>query len=43
MTEERPAPDEPGEGGIDEELVAAGEDGPRDGDIGQYEEEEEQG
>lgn len=33
------APHEPGEGGTDE-LVAPGERGPRDGDIGKYEDEE---
>jgi hypothetical protein len=31
------APSEPGEGGTDEELLARGESGPRDGDPGQYE------
>jgi hypothetical protein len=44
MSEPREIPDtpldEPGEGGVDQELVDAGESGPRDGDIGQYEDEE---
>lgn len=34
-------PEEPGEGGVDQEMIDRGEDGPRDGDIGQYEEDEE--
>lgn len=35
---ETPAPDpEPGEGGVDQEVLDRGETGPRDGDIGQYE------
>lgn len=34
-----PELEEAGEGGTDEEVLAAGESGPRDGDVGRYEEE----